>query len=842
MHSISTDNSNKMPFAELLAPAGSVAALHAAVCAGADAVYLGLDQFNARRGADNFTMPVFREACAYAHLRGVRIYVTLNTAILPRETKEVLEYARQAWRAGADAFIVQDIGLAAELRRTLPEVRLHISTQMNTHNVAGIAAAAQLEADRITLARELSIDDVERLAKAARQADMEIEVFAHGAICVCYSGQCFMSSMIGGRSANRGMCAQACRLPYELRSESQRKPLDAPGEHLLSPKDLCTIDLLGRLIAAGVKSFKIEGRMKSADYVYAVVSVYRAVLDRLYQAAQEAGIADPADYAQLPAQATEDERRILAEAFSRGFTTAYLEHNRTNAMMSYQRPNNRGVAIGRVSKVGDDWLKIDHREPLCAGDVVEVWTKSGRATFVLGVDDVVDDMLPLNRANRDQRAIRTGDRVFRVRNAQAAFEDDGNSPAIPIAGKIDIHLGDPIRATFWPVVAKTETQRTCMGTAEGIIAEPARTKAITESEIRDHIDRLGQTPYVLMDLEIQCDEGVGMGFSALHHVRADALDALSVALLEPYANRALQRVEAVDVPPSVPASVCTVAVWATNPACARAAKRAGADAIYVPALNYKRGYAQTAGQVTNDVESAGYPKGAVIALPVVDFDMAEATREQSRQFDAWEYVEPGNPVLAENWGGIVRALNEGALVEVGPHVPVVNALTLNYLASLGVERVWLSPELTLDQIKELGGQGTPVALGLCVSGTQELMVCEHCILMSAGDCAEHCDTCPRRRTPHYLHDRKGFDFPVVTDAMGRSHIYNSVLFDVVHVIPELLEAGITSVMVDATLMNPEQTAQAVGRVVRARDIAQKDGNVVAKINAATTGHLFRGVQ
>ena len=311
---------------ELLAPAGNAAALRAAVRAGADAVYVGLESFNARRGADNFTVGDLKEAASYAHLRGVRVYVALNTAVLPGEADEALECARQAYRAGADAFIVQDVGVAGELARALPEARLHVSTQMNVHNAAGVRAAARLGARRVTLARELSLPEVAALVRAAEEEGLEVETFAHGALCVCYSGQCFMSSLIGGRSANRGLCAQACRLPYELRNRALHKALPSPGDHLLSPQDLCAIDLVPALVEAGVASLKIEGRMKSPEYVQAVTAAYRAVLDRTLAAKDEG--------ARASVHATAEERRSLEEAFSRGFTTAYLEGARGNDVMS----------------------------------------------------------------------------------------------------------------------------------------------------------------------------------------------------------------------------------------------------------------------------------------------------------------------------------------------------------------------------------------------------------------------------------------------------------------------------------------------------------------------------
>ena len=324
---------------ELLAPAGDMACLHAAVRAGADAVYLGAQQFNARRGAGNFTLGELEQACHYAHLRRVRIYLTVNTVVLQREMEQALELVRQAYRRGVDAFIVQDLGLAREMRRALPQAELHVSTQMNIHNKAGIAATAELGASRVTLARELTLGEVEELSAAARALDMEVEVFGHGALCICYSGQCFMSSLVGGRSANRGRCAQACRLPYELRNAAVRKALGAPGEHLLSPKDLCTIDLLPQLIDAGISSLKVEGRMKSPEYVQAVVGVYRAVLDRVLAGGRP--------------EATHEERRVLSEAFSRGFTQAYLVGETGNDRMSYARPNNRGVLVGRVAFARD---------------------------------------------------------------------------------------------------------------------------------------------------------------------------------------------------------------------------------------------------------------------------------------------------------------------------------------------------------------------------------------------------------------------------------------------------------------------------------------------------------
>lgn len=818
---------------ELLAPAGSAAALRAAVCAGADAVYLGLESFNARRGADNFTLDTLREACEYAHIRGVRVYLTLNIAILPSEINTALETARQAYRAGVDAFIVQDIGLAAEIIRTLPQARLHISTQMNTHNLAGIQAALALGAKRVTLARELSCDEVALLASAAQEEGMEVEVFAHGALCVCYSGQCLMSSLIGGRSANRGMCAQACRLPYSLHNVALRKNLPAPGEHLLSPKDLCTIEMVPQLLEAGVSSLKIEGRMKTPEYVGAVVRVYRSVIDRVL-----AGEAQ--------AKATEEEKRELSEAFSRGFTTAYLENNRGNDIMSYNRPNNRGVFAGRVLRARNGEVHVDSELPLVQGDVLEFWTGKGHFAYVL------DELKQLGGGHYilyPNKPVSKGDRVFRVRSAAQAFSEKTFEPRISLAGRVVCHLGEPLMMEFWLAGASGARLAKRLGKnpeeiraqAFGLPLEAARTKALLDEELRDHVNRLGQTPFSLLDLQVDLQEGLGLGFSQIHQVRAQALDNLMREILANFGDRALPKIEKRERPTALRTQVPLIAAFVTNPACARAAKRAGADAIYVSALNYKRGNAVVAGQLSDTVEGAGYPKRAIPALPAVRHEAVAGTREEARDFDVLSQVKRNKAVYVDNFGDALYALEEEASVEVGSHVPVGNRLSLDLLARLGVSRLWLSPELSLAQIDELG-ENTPLALGITVIGAQELMITEHCLLMSQGACNEDCLHCPRRKSPHYLKDRKDFEFPVITDCMGRSHLYNGVRLDIVHMIPDLLLANVSAFMVDTTLMTVKQTEEAVQRAVRALKLARSSGNALPKPRGTTTGHLFRGVE
>lgn len=813
---------------ELLAPAGNMECLHAAVKAGADAVYLGAGHFNARRGADNFSLENLAEACDYAHLRGVKIYLTLNTVVLPSELPDALELARQAYRCGVDAFIVQDIGISIELSCIMPDAEVHVSTQMNIHDEDGLRAAAALGATRVTLARELSLAEIARLHELAEELGVELESFAHGALCICYSGQCFMSSLVGGRSANRGRCAQACRLPYELHNRALRKTLDAPGEHLLSPKDLCTANLIPELLHAGVASLKIEGRMKSPEYVQAVVGVYRAVIDRVEAAIDRDGIDSVVASDAPELRASEEEMNVLSEAFSRGFTTAYLKGKRGNEIMSYGRPNNRGVFVGRVAKVREGLVFIDPETELHVGDLIEFWTNRGHFVHTIGE-------FKTDRAGRVffpvERAVGKGDRVFRVRNAEAAFVDDDKLPSVAVCARAELRIGQPALLTFTVAAGDASV------TVEGPEVEAARTKAITEEEVREHIDRMGTTPFYLSSLEIDLDEGVGMGFSMLHKLRARAAEELQETILAHYHARKLERTPSRAFAPVVRKGWCKVAALATNPACARAAKRAGADLIYVPAANYRRGEAVIAGQLSDTAEQAGYPKQCIPVLPTVSQMFDE---EKRNGFDIWKRVKADKPVMVENLGQLLHATEMGAAPEVGPHIPVTNKLDLQAMADLGAQRVWLSPELSLVQIEELGDMA-PMPLGLTIMGQTELMVTEHCLLMSQGPCNQKCAECARRKSPHYLKDRKGYEMPVITDCTGRSHLYNAVQMDVAHLMPEIIGAGVSTVLVDTTLMNVKETTEKVARAVRARDIAQKDGNKVAKAEGATSGHLFRGV-
>ena len=640
--------------------------------------------------------------------------------------------------------------------------------------------------------------------------------------------------------------------------------------------------------------------MKSSEYAGTVVAVYREAVDAL---ASDSGV---------DAAARREYDSRLGSVFSRGFTSAYFDGMRGNDVMSYQRPNNRGQFVGRVKEVGEDFVELSCEKPLVEGDLLEVWTRRGN--FTLKAQGIVkvsgktvrlplaDDSAPQgNKRAGNAPGARPNDRVFRVRSAEAAYVDDAREPRIPVSGSVTLRIGQPLRAEFWladdgSAVAARLLSRLSGDVpaveAVGDVVEEARTRPVTSEDVASHIDRLGQTPYRLVDLSVKLDDGVGIGFSALHHIRNDALEALTTSILDGWppsvreegavlgqsslgenvhwtfsfaAESARGPSSRTEGGPSGEPGECAskhdfalrseareacasgpddfhIAVIATNPDCARAAKRAGADEVIVPALNYRRGQAQQEGMLVGDPSQSPFPKKCTIWIPSIDHDPVGESREAALECDAWANVSEGHAVLVESLGALHRALQAGCEIEIGPGLPMVNCDSLRLAQAFEATRVWLSPELNLRQIAELASCEDAPRLGIKVAGAQELMVTEHCLLMSQGECAQNCDECKRRRVPFALEDRKGYMFPVASDALGRSHLYNSVALDNVASVPDLVQAGVTGFMVDATLMSPEQCAQATGRLAKALQVWADDGNALTKLPGTTTGHLHRGVK
>lgn len=339
---------------ELLSPVGEWNSLVAAVQNGANAVYFGADEFNARMNSKNFNRDELKRAIKYAKLRNVKTNLTLNILIKNNEFAKAMDLVKYAYECGIDAIIVQDIGLAKEIIKTYPDLDVHSSTQMTIYNLAGVQEIQKLGIKRCVLARELSIQEIKYICN---NTPLEIEVFIHGALCICYSGQCLMSSIIGGRSGNRGKCAGTCRLPYALLKNGEI----ADKGYLLSSKDVCTLDILPQLISAGVKSFKIEGRMKSPEYVGIVTSIYRKYIDLANS--NKTYIVEPED------------REKLMQIFNRGgFSTGYLKGKLGKEMMYKYRPNHMGIYTGKVEQYNSNkgYVKIKLEKELNIGDSISI--------------------------------------------------------------------------------------------------------------------------------------------------------------------------------------------------------------------------------------------------------------------------------------------------------------------------------------------------------------------------------------------------------------------------------------------------------------------------------------
>lgn len=793
---------------ELLAPAGGPDSLRAAVRNGADAVYLGTGELNARRGAENFTLETLPDACRYAHLRGSKVYLTANVVVLEPEMEAALTMIARAWEAGVDAVIVQDLGLLYALRASLPEVRVHASTQIDAHNTASVRALASLGVSRVTLARELSVAEIGGLVAAS---PVEVESFVHGSLCFCHSGQCLMSSMIGGRSANRGLCAQPCRLPYDLvGADGTVAPVE--GRYLLSPKDLAGVALLPDLVRSGVAALKIEGRMKSPEYVAAVVSVYRAALDR--------AAADPDGYAVTP---SETER--LEEAFNRGFTEAYLADERGNAMMSYRRPNNRGVPVARVASTSPGHATLALERALESADTIEFWTASGRfaqpvGRMRAGGGEVTAAPARASVTIAVEQPVREGDRVFRVANAalleaaRRSYQGPGEREPVPVDFRVRLRVGEP--AEVEAVAGELSA------IARGAAVEAARTRAVSADDVVEHVGRVGGTVYRVAGVRLELDANAGVGFSTLHALRRDALEQLDAMRLAPWRRPPLSPWPR---PPALARAASTaarvqLAAAVSGPDAAAAVRAAGADRVLVP------------------VTSADAPGAARAVDPLL------SRVAHDREMPALlAQAEGADRPVAGNLGELAALGEAGVAVEADWGLNAVNPWAVAALAELGAAFVWASPELSSRQLESLV-ERAPVPVGVLAGGRVELMVAEHCILQAAGECSHACDRCARRGRAWTLRDRKEYSFPVTSDAAGRAHLYNAVPLDLSRSIPELLASGVAAVRLDLQGESPEEAAR-ITRAWRERLDAAAAGRPLpetAIVEPATSGHFYRGLR
>lgn len=498
---------------ELLSPAGNFDALIAAVQSGADAVYLGFGDFNARRSAGNFCGDEFQRAVDYCHARGVKVHVTLNTLLKESELDGFERAAREAERAGADAAIVQDWGGARMIKELCPNLKLHMSTQAACVNASGVRFAMQQGYDRVVLARECSLEEIARCV----QQGAEIETFAHGALCVCFSGQCLMSSLVGGRSGNRGMCAQPCRLNYRLTGACEASGC------LLSPRDIMMLDDLAALERAGVCSLKIEGRLKRPEYVAEVTRVYRRALDMLRE--------HPERF-----EPDERDRSALRQIFNRGgFSRAYLDVNfRDRDIIDPTRPNNMGVRVGSVKGARGDALRLHLDTVLDAGDQISL-RKDGDETGFELKQHLNAGEVELRVPGLHLRGGLGGAEMYRAASSaqlmRAREYCAGEHRHTRVDMRAYLHVDEPARLELRTAAGEMSDIADICIAVEGACVSSARRAPLDAQNVRAQLGKLGGTPLMAGDVELDMGEQVFLPVSAINELRRAAADAYVNAVL-----------------------------------------------------------------------------------------------------------------------------------------------------------------------------------------------------------------------------------------------------------------------------------------------------------------------
>ncbi len=841
---------------ELLAPAGEWDALVAAVENGADAVYPGGKQFSARRTSANFTDEELERGVDYAHVRGAKIYVAVNTLLNDEEMAGAMEYILFLYRIGVNAVIVQDLGLAGLVPSLFPALDLHASTQMTTHNGATAQFLAQKGFGRVILERQLTLPEIKVIRE---QTGIEVEVFAHGALCIAYSGQCLMSSLIGGRSGNRGRCAQPCRLEYTLvDSRGRSTGTEGIGEHLLSPKDLNLAAYLPKLIEAGVSGIKIEGRMKRPEYVATVVRIYRQLIDRYY--------ADPAAY-----KVTEAEEQELAQIFNRDFTTGFVEERQGAELISYGRPSNRGLYLGRV-------VSYDYRERravirlelgLSVGDGIEVWvTEGGR----IGANA---DWLEVN-GQRVQSAltgetatlaiegrIRPGDRVFKTQDAdliaraRQTYASPKATRKVPVQAWVNAALGEPLTLSL------TDPDGNRVDAATEVMAAAARNRPLTEAVITGQLERLGNTPYLISHLDYAVAPGLMVPLSAINEVRRQAVDNLTRLRAErakpadvAAAAQRIQEYPLLTFPAALRERVKPLlAVNANTREKLTAARRAKADWIYFGGEVFR----SSSTTLTPDDYAWAVEQcrsgGTGISLVVPRITKESQPGEIAKWIETLATLQPD----------ALRVANPGALhlartltdcpVQTDYPLYAFNSQALHFLRQQGAVRATVSPELTFEQIEALR---CPDGMNLecIVHGAMTLMITEYCLPGSLlGQLTEGnaCAAGACRNGPYGLRDRLDYTFPVESDQDCRQHIFNARELCLVEHLPRFIEAGIGSLRLEVQ-RNPAEYVERVTAIYRtALDQAWANPAAVLRPetkaelerlsgSGLTKGHYFRGVE
>ncbi len=791
---------------ELLAPAGDWDCVRAAVENGADAIYFGLERFNARMRAKNFTQADLPALMEFLHRRGVRGYVTFNTLVFTAELDEAEDYLRTIIAAGVDAAIVQDVGACRLIRALSPDFPIHCSTQMTITSGAGVAFARKLGAQLVVLARENSLDDIARInaAQAAAGAALPLEVFVHGALCVAYSGQCLTSESLGGRSANRGECAQACRLPYDLIADGRQVPL-GDRRYLLSPQDLAGIDVLPELVRAGVASLKIEGRLKSPEYVASITRVYRQALDALGGDAPAAKT--PAEAGARHAAA----RYELEMSFSRGLYTGWFRGINNQELAHARFGTKRGVFLGEVTRVGQESVTLRPAAPLKAGDGLvfdagrpEEREEGGRV-YHLDPAPGGEVTLRFGHGDIDWRRVRAGQLVWKTndpaldREVRATFEGDQIRHQRPITLEVHGRAGTPLTLVANDGLGHVVQLESTVPLAA------ANRQPLTADRLREQLGRLGGTPFLLGRLECHLEGEVILPVSELNRLRREAAAALYRLRAAPrrWQSQAYERprfgTSAGD--PGAPELIAVIRL----PEQLDAAWTAGARTLYCEFENPKFYRDAVARFRTLQAGAASAGSSIWVAPPRIFKPGEEWILKQVRSSEADGY-------LVRNYDHLEFFAGDRKRGDFS--LNVANPLTADYfLRQHGLERVTASYDLNIAQLEALLQAAPGRWFDLTVHQHMPMFHMEHCVFcafLSTGkdyrDCGRPCD---RHRVA--LRDRVGAELPLRADAGCRNTVFNNRAQTGAEYVARLIELGARSFRVEFVNEGPDEVTRTLGR-------------------------------
>jgi putative protease len=767
---------------ELLAPAGSLDAVRAAVANGADSIYLGAERFNARDEGAQLTLDELGQACRLAHEHGVRIYLTLNTLVKPGELGDCLTHLGDCIDRGIDAVIVQDLGVVGLIQSVYPGFEIHGSTQMTVHDVSGAAFMLGLGVKRVVIARENTLDDIRAIREGV--PSLGLETFIHGALCIAYSGQCFMSGMISERSANRGSCAQSCRKDYVLTDVSSATELDRG--YLISARDLAAHEHLPAISDLGIVSLKVEGRKKKPEYVATVTHTYRDLLDRMRNG----------DRSPLPEERAND----LVQIFSRGFTGGMFGGRAGRNYVTRSHPDNRGVELGQVLGWERGELLVATRREVHAGDGLG-FEPSADGAQEPSRGFTVDNVRTLSTSGGVFRqALRTNERIpdgWRVvrsfdstlsANARASF----SAVALPVSkgrARVDVRLfgaaGGPLKAAFASSTASIVVE-------SDVTLAPAARHPLAEAKIREQFERMGGTDFVLGSIDCSgIGENLFLPVSELNHMRQRATEQLGErhrwSSDEARERRAARIDEAVgsvvSLTPRARPSAWTLSASVYSVDDAVAAADAGAtEVVFDPFLRHPAPSRTRIRSLASDLSE----RGVTLRLRTPSI----IRPDDRRAVEPWLALDL--PVLSGHAGLAVELAAKGRDVVADYGVNAFNQHTAAQFFQRGVARIVASVELTRNEILELtrawGGNGFDVV----VFGRPEGMTIDHCVLSAAFDrVVTTCrDLCVQKHTNVQLTDPAGYTFPVATDSACRNRLLHSRPIEASEYVPSLWSAGI----------------------------------------------------